>query len=303
MRQMFPDCNSYTHVYAKYGLLTLRTVLAHCCHLTPPEVELLKVNKCSVSHCPVSNSYLGSGVCPVRELLDEGITVGLGTDVSGGLSPSVLVAAREAGAVSRYRTCFLDDTNVAEVPAAAGSRLGDAEKARSEERTRRKSTEDQREAARQQRKDRLKLSTEETLYLATRGGAKALGLEYKVGGFEVGMEFDAQFIDLGKRVRYGTSLPSTGTENGAGGQGEDHESNKAGAETEELDRILKDLSRLGQGGAGSLPTVEGGRGGVQIWEKMGWEEILAKWVNCGDERNTRAVWVKGRLVSGGMGDD
>jgi guanine deaminase len=37
----------------------------------------------------------------VRTLLDDGITVGLGTDISGGYSPSVLEAARQACLVSR----------------------------------------------------------------------------------------------------------------------------------------------------------------------------------------------------------
>ncbi|EAT84500.2 hypothetical protein SNOG_08224 [Parastagonospora nodorum SN15] len=43
-----------------------------------------------------------------------------------------------------------------------------------------------------------KLATEEALYLATRGGAKVVGLEDKVGGFEVGMEWDAQMVVLGE---------------------------------------------------------------------------------------------------------
>ncbi|KKZ64383.1 hypothetical protein EMCG_09640 [[Emmonsia] crescens] len=41
-------------------------------------------------HCLTSNSAIGSGLCSVWELLDEGITVGLGTDVSSGSSLSVL---------------------------------------------------------------------------------------------------------------------------------------------------------------------------------------------------------------------
>ena len=293
MRQLFPDSESYTHLYAEHGLLTPKTVLAHCCHLSPAEVELVKANRCAVSHCPVSNSYLGSGICPVRELLDEGITVGLGTDVSGGLSPSILVAAREAGCVSRYRTCFMDDDKIAQIPKASEDvdevRAGEAVEADAKQA--KEGTGADEEIARQLGRDRLKLSIDETLYLATRGGAKALGLEKKVGGFEVGMEFDAQFVDLGKRVRYGN-------DNSRANQGAEHSmetGNDGLSEEEHLDQTIEHLSRLG------TVSVEGGRGGVQIWEGMDWDETLAKWVNCGDERNTRAVWVKGRLVSGGMG--
>ena len=55
--------------------------------------------------------------------------------------------------------------------------------------------------------DRNKLSVEETLYLATRGGAKVTGLDRKVGGFEIGMEWDAQLIGLGHGDRDEDALP------------------------------------------------------------------------------------------------
>ena len=284
---MFPNAKSYTHLYAEHGLVTSKSVFAHCCHLTPAEVKLVKANGSAVSHCPVSNSYLGSGICPVRELLDEGITIGLGTDVSGGLSPSVLVAAREAGHVSRYRTCFLDDDkNTTSHLMPEGESLTNGTDRKKKE----QAEQGRSEAVRQLRRDRLKLSVEETLYLATRGGAKALGLEKKVGGFEVGMEFDAQLIDLGKRVRY---ISGDSKLNYSAMPCKD-EGNDESTVTEDLDRMLENLSRPG------VTPTEGGKGSVQIWEGMNWEEVLAKWVNCGDERNTRAVWVKGRLVSGGV---
>ncbi|MCJ1289535.1 hypothetical protein MMC34_001068 [Xylographa carneopallida] len=217
VKQMFPEQSSYTEVYDTHGLLGPKTVLAHACHLSAEEVQLVKARGASVSHCPVSNSYLGSGFCPVRELLGAGIPVGLGTDVSGGWSCSVLNAAREAGGVSRLRT-------YAEKEARYGAEPGKGE----------------------MEKENMKLSVEECLYLATRGGAKCLGLEQTVGAFEVGMEWDAQLVDLGAEI------------------GEDGRS--------------------------------GARGGVALWGGEGWEARVAKWVYCGDERNTRRVWVRGREV-------
>ncbi|MCJ1351425.1 MAG: hypothetical protein MMC33_001409 [Icmadophila ericetorum] len=214
VKNMFPEYDSYAAVYDAYGLLTDKTLLAHACHFSPSEVELVKTRKSKVSHCPISNSYLGSGICPVRELLEEGIDVGLGTDVSGGWSPSILTAAREAGGVSRLRTALVDPS------------------------------------MEQAEKDKMKLSTEECLYLATRGGAKCVGLEKRIGGFELGMTWDAQLIDLGSLIA---------------DDGED-----------------------------------GGVGGVDLWGKENWEGKLAKWIHCGDDRNTKAVWVGGSLVSGSM---
>ena len=99
---MFPEQSSYSDVYDVSGLLTPRTILAHAVHLTPEEMKLIKSRESKISHCPASNSALGSGFCPVRTLLNEGIDVGLGTDVSGGYSPSILETVRQACLVSRH---------------------------------------------------------------------------------------------------------------------------------------------------------------------------------------------------------
>jgi guanine deaminase len=98
---MFPDQPSYAAVYDAHGLLTNRTILAHGVHLTDDEMGLIAARGAKVSHCPASNSALGSGICPTRKLLDMGVEVGLGTDLAGGYSASVLEVARQAFLVSR----------------------------------------------------------------------------------------------------------------------------------------------------------------------------------------------------------
>ena len=102
VKSMFPDQNSYAEVYDTHSLLTPRTILAHAVHLSAEEMKLIKSRQSKISHCPASNSALGSGFCQVRTLLDEGIDVGLGTDVSGGYSPSILETVRQACLVSRH---------------------------------------------------------------------------------------------------------------------------------------------------------------------------------------------------------
>ena len=92
VRKTFPEHGGYAQVYDAFGLLGPQTILAHAVHLTPNEVKLVKDRGAKVSHCPVSNTSIASGMAPVRDLLDAGIEVSLGTDVSGGYSPSVLVA-------------------------------------------------------------------------------------------------------------------------------------------------------------------------------------------------------------------
>ena len=102
VKELFPDQPSYAAVYDHHNLLTPRTILAHAVHLSSAEIELAKSRSAKISHCPASNSALGSGFCPVRTLLDAGLDVGLGTDVSGGYSPSMLEAVRQACLVSRH---------------------------------------------------------------------------------------------------------------------------------------------------------------------------------------------------------
>ncbi|KAI9886843.1 MAG: hypothetical protein M1823_001342 [Watsoniomyces obsoletus] len=196
--------HTYASVYDEMGLLGEQTILAHAIHLSRQERALLSQRGARISHCPLSNDALGSGAARVRWLLDGGLIVGLGTDVSGGYSPSVLQAARQACLVSR---------RVAETEG-----------------------------------DDAKLSVPEVLHLATKGGAKVLGLKNKIGELSEGMCWDAQLIEL-------AHVPENS----------------------------KDLS---------MP--------VDIFGHEDWNEKIAKWVFNGDDRNTVAVWVNGRLVHGSI---
>ncbi|CZT46583.1 related to guanine deaminase [Rhynchosporium secalis] len=200
VKELFPEYDSYTEVYDGHGLLGPKTILAHAIHLSEAELDLIKKREGKISHCPVSNSSITSGTARVRWMLNKGVDVGLGTDMSGGYSPSVLEAVRHAALVSNHVAMGGDDT--------------------------------------------AKLSVEEVLYLATRGGAKVVGLGDRIGGFGVGMEWDAQLIGM---------------------------------------------SMVGS-------EEKGDTGPVDIFGWETWDERIAKWVFNGDDRNTLAVWVKGRLV-------
>jgi len=62
------------------NVLKSDVVAAHCVHLTKKDIEILVSRGVKVSHNPVSNLKLGSGVSPVPRLLDAGATISLGTD-------------------------------------------------------------------------------------------------------------------------------------------------------------------------------------------------------------------------------
>ncbi|MDT7540249.1 MAG: 5-methylthioadenosine/S-adenosylhomocysteine deaminase [Acidobacteriota bacterium] len=65
---------------ASIGLAAPHVALAHCVHLDEAELELLARTGTHVLHCPSSNLKLGSGIAPVREMLERGINVSLGAD-------------------------------------------------------------------------------------------------------------------------------------------------------------------------------------------------------------------------------
>jgi 5-methylthioadenosine/S-adenosylhomocysteine deaminase len=62
------------------GIAGRHVALAHCVHLTNEEIRILKAAGTNVAHCPSSNLKLGSGIAPITQLLEEGVSVSLGAD-------------------------------------------------------------------------------------------------------------------------------------------------------------------------------------------------------------------------------
>jgi 5-methylthioadenosine/S-adenosylhomocysteine deaminase len=62
------------------GLTGPQVALAHCIHVDDDEIGILKRTETNVVHCPSSNLKLGSGIAPVKQMLEEGISVTLGAD-------------------------------------------------------------------------------------------------------------------------------------------------------------------------------------------------------------------------------
>ena len=66
----------------RIGALNHRVSLAHMTRLTEDEIGYLAEAGAHVVHCPRANSYVASGVCPVRDLMDAGVNVALGSDAA-----------------------------------------------------------------------------------------------------------------------------------------------------------------------------------------------------------------------------
>ena len=72
-----------------FGLLTDKSVMAHGTQLRDSDLELFHQNQAAIAHCPISNAYFGNSVMRVQAAEKKHVTVGLGTDISGGFSPSI----------------------------------------------------------------------------------------------------------------------------------------------------------------------------------------------------------------------
>jgi guanine deaminase len=160
---LFPDCESYTAVYDKYGMLRKGTILAHCVWLSPAEMKVISDRHAGISHCPTSNFNLMSGGARVGAMLDEGIEVGLGSDCGGGFAIGILSQIRDASKLSKMIALNASTS----------------------------------ESSKKRKYSDKPLSIPALFHMATLGGASICNLKDKVGNFEAGKEFDALRVTPG----------------------------------------------------------------------------------------------------------
>lgn len=144
----------------RFGLLGRRSVLAHANFLTADDMERVRVREAALAHCPLSNVYFANAVFPLLAALEKGLHVGLGTDISGGPSASMLENCRGAILMSRALQAGVDPN----LDARARATFGPAQ-----------------------------IDFRDAFYIATTGGGVALDLP--VGQFKPGYLFDAIVID------------------------------------------------------------------------------------------------------------
>ena len=110
VQERFPEASCYAQVYDRFGLLDTDCIMAHCVHSREAELALLKERGVFIAHSPESNSNLASGVAPVRRFLEQGLRVGLASDVAGGSSLNLFRAMAHAIQASKLRWQLLDQS-------------------------------------------------------------------------------------------------------------------------------------------------------------------------------------------------
>jgi guanine deaminase len=107
--ELFPDEPDYLGVYERYGLLGPGSNFGHAIYLSDREIALLKETGSGVSHCPTSNTFIGSGLFDMKSLREgpQSALVGLGTDVGGGSSFSMFATMKAAYEIAQLRGASL----------------------------------------------------------------------------------------------------------------------------------------------------------------------------------------------------
>jgi guanine deaminase len=160
--RLFPDARDYLDVYDRAGGLGPRSILAHAIHLSPREQARVAETGTRLAHCPTSNLFIGAGIMPLADRLAAGVSVGLGSDVSGGAELSLFGVMR-TGAFAQQALHALD----------GGAGAGDP-------------------------RSTPVLGPLDWLRLGTFEGARALGLEDRIGSIEPGKEADLIAVDPGR---------------------------------------------------------------------------------------------------------
>ena len=116
VRELCPYSSDYGEAYEHFGLFggNAPTVMAHGVWPGKREFARIKERGVYIAHCPQSNTNIASGIAPVRQYLDAGIHIGLGSDVAGGSSDSIFRAMLDAIQVSklRWRLITQDDAPI-----------------------------------------------------------------------------------------------------------------------------------------------------------------------------------------------
>lgn len=143
--ELFPEAHDYLAVYERFRLVGRRSLFAHGIWLDDSARRRLATAGAALSHCPCSNLALGSGLFDLEAARRAGIRTGLGSDIGGGDSYSLLRVVNEAYKVQQLQQATL--------------------------------------------------SPGEALWLATLGGAEALGLDDEIGSFTPGKFADFVVLD------------------------------------------------------------------------------------------------------------
>jgi cytosine/adenosine deaminase-related metal-dependent hydrolase len=143
---------------ARHGVLETKPLLAHCVNVDDADLDLIRQSGAGIAHCPKSNAKLGHGRARFAKFIAHQVNLGLGSDsVASNNTCDLLEEARFATLLARLTPSPRDMFRGGLPPA---------------------------------------ITAEQSLFAATLGGARALGLDHQIGALAEGMQADITIVSL-----------------------------------------------------------------------------------------------------------
>ena len=158
---------------SRHGILETKPLLAHCITVNQDDLQLIKQAGAGIAHCPKSNAKLGHGRAPFSHFVVNDIRVGLGSDsVASNNTCDILEEARFATLLARLP--WRPDDSFRGGPPPTHEPI----------------------------------TAEQSLFAATLGGARALGLDHQVGALATDMQADIVVVGLDGRHQHPVRDPA-----------------------------------------------------------------------------------------------
>ena len=212
-----PPNATYTQLYDYFGLLRPnRSIMGHSIHLSLDDWKLLASKSVSVSHCPTSNNFLGSGLFNVGAAVNAGVNFGIGSDVGAGThlcaletlgamyqvamlsntaaqyAPEVCVKTFCPATQPNLATCSMHEPNLS-VKAHGKAKISQTRLCQGPPSSPPHQTMDRPES--DVPPNHIHIHPALAYYTATLGGARALHLSHRIGNFERGRDADIVVLD------------------------------------------------------------------------------------------------------------
>ena len=171
----------------RHGVLETKPLLAHCIDVDDNDLDLIKHSSAAIAHCPKSNAKLGHGRAPFAQFISHEITVGLGSDsVASNNTCDILEEARFATLIARLDWGDSPRVSKGAEPVDLGEGIGALPNGWA----------------------KAPVTAEQALFAATLDGARALGMDDRVGALAEGMQADIVVVDLGGAHQHPVSNPA-----------------------------------------------------------------------------------------------
>ncbi len=108
IKSLYPKHKDYLDIYQSFGLARDRSLFGHCLHLQDREYKALAESGSTITFCPSSNLFLGSGLFDYQKAKDHNIPISIASDIGAGTSLSLFANQSDAYKICQLQGISLD---------------------------------------------------------------------------------------------------------------------------------------------------------------------------------------------------